>query len=790
MTDILELLNTFAAGARPSKPIRIVAIDLGTTNCVLTDVTWSPEDAAPVIEVLEIDQELVGGGKVTKQLVPSVVAIVDGKVLVGEGAKRFRTNKDAIFEQNIWWETKNHIGTRQTYKKAPDGFKTPKDIATKILAFLLDAAKNHNPAEIDSFIVTVPASFQLPQREDTLAAAELAGINLDPGSLLDEPIAAFLDLLPSNMNLVKQGKKSKILVVDFGGGTCDVAAIEVSWDQKDTLQFSRRGVSRFHRIGGGDIDRAIAYEVLLPQLLSQNNLQMANLQYSAIQRILENLSPVAEGLKTSLSIEAADRKDANPDVDLPGDLLATLPSKVRLTFDYQGVSAEYSFEARLILDQMLDAVEPFISDTARLVNQNEFYISNNIFNPISDCLERSSWNDDEVTDILLVGGSSMFYFYKAAVIEAFPDANVIFARNVGEAQHSISRGAANHGLFKLLVGKPVLKSIVSQSVKLRTGNGHLVLIPSGSALPFDSDYEGLSVPELPAGKRDLTFEISSGGFTLVSKKISLDSSIKSGAPIVLDYSIDENQRLQILARIGVGKNMSVYTVDFDNPFAVEANANAKMDEILELDSQLREGHYEDEIDRILKTLRLADLYSDTNQNRRAIQNYKRMLNKTDSRSQKIDILFKLAALYDRLKEYGNVESAWQGAINLGDSAAKFNLANHYSEHRADRSERAIELALEYGKSGYGIGYALAASLCHKLKQFKQRDSYIQDAKNEYDQSSRFDWVDLYWYGRAAQMSEDKPWQSDIAEERSSLVETDKDGDSGEDSNVYPENHDK
>jgi hypothetical protein len=40
------------------------------------------------------------------------------------------------------------------------------------------------------------------------------------------------------------------------------------------------------------------------------------------------------------------------------------------------------------------------------------------------------------------------------------------------------------------------------------------------------------------------------------------------------------------------------------------------------------------------------------------------------------------------------------------------------------------------------------------------------------------------------MSEDKPWQSDIAEERSSLVETDKDGDSGEDSNVYPENHDK
>jgi molecular chaperone DnaK (HSP70) len=786
MTNILELLDTFAAGARPSKPIRIVAIDLGTTNCVLTDVTWSPEDAAPVIEVLEIDQELVGGGKVTKQLVPSVVAIVDGKTLVGEGAKRFRTNKDATFGQNIWWETKNHIGTRQIYKKAPDGFKTPKDIATKLLAFMLDAAKKHNPAEIDSFIVTVPASFQLPQREDTLAAAELAGINLDPGSLLDEPIAAFLTFLPSNMNLVKQQNETKILIVDFGGGTCDVAAVDLSLDKDSAIQFSRRGVSRFHRIGGGDIDGAIAYEVLLPQLLSQNNLQMANLKYTELKEVLARLSPVAEALKISLSTDSADRKAANPDADLPGDLYSSWPSKVKLSFKYQNGTKECEFEARLSLDDLLKTVKPFISETALLVNQNEFYISNTIFSPIKDCLDRSNWESDEVTDIILVGGSSLFYFYKEALVQAFPDANVISSKNREEAQHPISIGAANHGLFQLVVGKPVLKSVVSQSIKLRTDKGHIALIPDGSELPFDSDYDGLTVPNLPSESRELTFEISSGGFTLVSKTISLDSSIKKGEPIVLDYSMDENQRLQILARIGLGKNMKLYTVDFDNPFALEANANAKMDQILELADELKQGRFENEKDRFDKTLRLAELYSETNQTRKAIESYTKMLKKAERTSEKVSILFKLASLYDYLNEYGNVEAAWQGAINLGDRAAKFNLANHYSKHRSDLSEPAIELALEYGRGGEGIGYVLAATICHKLKRFKERDRYIEDAKDEYDQTPFYDSVDLYWYGRAAQISEDKVWQTEIAQERSSLVKTKKDDDESEERPIFPQ----
>jgi hypothetical protein len=43
--------------------------------------------------------------------------------------------------------------------------------------------------------VTVPASFQVAQREDTLKSAALARINVKGGDLLDEPVAAFIGYL-------------------------------------------------------------------------------------------------------------------------------------------------------------------------------------------------------------------------------------------------------------------------------------------------------------------------------------------------------------------------------------------------------------------------------------------------------------------------------------------------------------------------------------------------------------------------------------------------------------------
>jgi molecular chaperone DnaK (HSP70) len=61
-----------------------------------------------------------------------------------------------------------------------------------------------------------------------------------------------------------------LFIFDFGGGTYDVAIFRptghpsaVQWEMNPLA------VSRYYRRGGGDLDRVIVHEVLLPQFWSR-----------------------------------------------------------------------------------------------------------------------------------------------------------------------------------------------------------------------------------------------------------------------------------------------------------------------------------------------------------------------------------------------------------------------------------------------------------------------------------------------------------------------------------------
>jgi molecular chaperone DnaK len=62
-------------------------------------------------------------------------------------------------------------------------------------------------------------------------------------------------------------------------------------------------VSRYHRLGGGDIDRAIVHEVLQPQLLDQNKLDKFSLSFEEKrQKVQSALLTVAEALKHNMCV--------------------------------------------------------------------------------------------------------------------------------------------------------------------------------------------------------------------------------------------------------------------------------------------------------------------------------------------------------------------------------------------------------------------------------------------------------------------------------------------------------
>src|SRR5436853_6495328 len=89
--DALALIRQEATAATlPQKPIRVLGIDLGTTNSTVAELRWTPEEGLQQeARCLEVTQQTYET-PYTRVLVPSVVAIHDGKVIVGEGAKRLR----------------------------------------------------------------------------------------------------------------------------------------------------------------------------------------------------------------------------------------------------------------------------------------------------------------------------------------------------------------------------------------------------------------------------------------------------------------------------------------------------------------------------------------------------------------------------------------------------------------------------------------------------------------------------------------------------------------------------
>ena len=117
--------------------------------------------------------------------------------------------------------------------------------------------------DLKSAIVTVPAAFDFDECQDTYNAAILAGI--ENVTLIDEPTAAFLYY--KHVQHLDTDNIRNVLVFDFGGGTADVAVLDVkndalldSHEYKDCL-YSVLGVSGAVGCGGKTIDDAIVEEI-------------------------------------------------------------------------------------------------------------------------------------------------------------------------------------------------------------------------------------------------------------------------------------------------------------------------------------------------------------------------------------------------------------------------------------------------------------------------------------------------------------------------------------------------
>lgn len=240
----------------PPKP-KIVGIDLGTTySCIGVFHAVTGE-----IEVFRDEQG--------HQTFPSVVAVTEDTVLFGHDAMaQLKTNP-----QFTYYDAKRFIGKKfcalepedtkgryQFHIENADGhpvfalppknplearFMTPEMVGSEVMQRLVSLARSKLKTDITKVVVSVPAKFSERQRNATQKAAELAG--LEVLRIIQEPTAAAMAY-----GLHKRSDPSMVLVVDLGGGTLDVSLLRVHGGMFMTLSTAGN-----NRLGGQDFNERL-----------------------------------------------------------------------------------------------------------------------------------------------------------------------------------------------------------------------------------------------------------------------------------------------------------------------------------------------------------------------------------------------------------------------------------------------------------------------------------------------------------------------------------------------------
>ena len=425
-----------------------IGIDLGTTfSCI-----GVYRNAAVEIIPNEI------GDRVT----PSVVSFLDDEILVGEQTK-YKILKNP---KNMVYAVKRIIGRDFNDKEVQEDIKnlfsykvindkgmpkieinysdgrielfSPQEISAKVLAKLKQSAEVFLGREIRKVVITVPAYFNQNQKEATIEAGKIAGLEVI--KIINEPTAAALaygfgkckkdskkknniDLLgrsiildenqqynnseideeneedEDNKNKINENDTKKVLVFDLGGGTFDVTLLEL---EKDNISSINHG-GNMH-LGGEDFDNI--------------------LRDYCIEKFRKQF-----GIDLNLKEEEKEEY---------------IKAKIRLKQKCEMIKRELSqnYNAELELESLAEKKDLLLTiSRAKFENlcKNKF---NECFEPINKLLEKSKEDKNNIDEIVLVGGSTRIpkiqeelkkFFNKNINIKLNPDEAVAYGATIEAA---------------------------------------------------------------------------------------------------------------------------------------------------------------------------------------------------------------------------------------------------------------------------------------------------------------------------------------------------------------------
>lgn len=547
-----------------------IGIDFGTSTTVVSYISVDKDSKKLIAEPISIKQYDELGRCIEDHLVATCIAWTGQQLLVGQGAAQLKSVYD--YGKNIWFSFKMLLGAQSvlyfrsdlSQGKGPIVIENPQQAATVFFNYLRK--------QIDSFIrdkklpeqvvysISVPASFETNQRKDLYAAVMEAGLELPIYGIIDEPNAAFISYL---IEMLQRGsdfsnsltkRKRRILVFDFGAGTCDISILEVG-KEIDLFTSRNLAISQFQALGGDNIDRHVARNYLFKQLLDQMSSEEDFTTTELKETIIPKLQPAAEALKVQICKYIAnnwDGRNVRPFI---------MPDKVVTGNDVEAFKVRDGIKLKLEKPNLSYAdfaatMEPFLTPDESewsYTHRKEDLVS--IFEPVLNAIEKASTDKNDLDMILFIGGSSLNPFVQSAIQDYF--GRFVEPVVLSDLRTPVSKGVAFNSFIVNGLNCELIRPITSETIYVMTLNGGLrELLPAGTEIPSKEFFvNDLEVQRDKQSKLELPICVTNEDKILQVIEVlpGPEQPFLMGEKITLSCCMDENKLLQVKAKVGTRK---------------------------------------------------------------------------------------------------------------------------------------------------------------------------------------------------------------------------------------------